>query len=102
LYDWDFDHFVAIVLLSSEPATVITIFDKCTKAFPALVRSAQETNNSTGSSDRVAFHACEPTFEVGVAPVVIAVSQSQVTNLLIKIDVAVVRLIVGVSASGIT
>jgi hypothetical protein len=90
LYDWDFDHFVTIVLLSSELATVVTIFDKCTKAFPALVHSAQETNNFTGSPNRVTFHACKPTVEVGIAPVVVAVSQSQVTNILIKINVAVI------------
>jgi hypothetical protein len=102
LYDWDFDHFVTIVLLSSEPATVVTIFNKCTKAFPALVCSAQEMNNFMGLPNRVTFHACEPIVEVSVAPVVVAVSQSQVTNILIKIDVAVVQLIVRVSTSGIT
>ena len=69
---------------------VIAIFNKCMKAFSVLVYSMQEMNNSMGSPNRVTFHAYEPTVEVSIAPVVIAVSQSQVTNILIKIDIAVV------------
>ncbi len=80
----------AIIVLHSKPATLVTIFDECTKFFSALVQNAQEMNNSTSLPNRVAFHACELTFEVQVTPVVVAVSQSQVANIVIRIDVTVV------------
>jgi hypothetical protein len=87
----DFDQNVhAIIILHSEPAMLVTMFDECTKFFSVLVRNMQEMNNSTSSPNRVVSHACEPMFEVQVAPVVIEVSQSQVTNIIIRINVTVV------------
>ena len=53
------------------------------------------------SPNRVTFHACEPTFEVQVASVVIAVSQSQVANIVIRIDITVIQFIIRVRASWI-
>ena len=80
----------AIIILYSEPATLITIFDECIKFFSALVQNMQEMNNFTSPPNRVASHACKPTFKVQVAPVVIEVSQSQVANIVIRINITIV------------
>ncbi len=50
----------------------------------------QETNNLISSPNRVVFDAYEPTFEVGIVPVVIAVSQCQFVNIIIRINIAVI------------
>ena len=49
------------------------------------------------SPDRVTFHAFEPMLEFRAAIVVVVVSQSQLLNIIIKIDVTVVQFIIRAS-----
>ena len=56
-------------------------------------------NDSLRSPDGVTFDARKPSSELGVTPVIIKVSQFQLVKIVVKIDVTVIRFIVGVVAS---